>query len=473
MANSMTIGPSEALANFWKARYQKQKFLIASITSLLNKYGSSTDLDSLRGTFLLSLMGHYVCGEACYYDASDDQPVIRPVAAYGRFQLDDVPEIDRHSSLISDIATNCSPRLISSLPDDVWSEEMRMLAESYRVVAPLSLRERLIGIVFLGEKVQGPAYKDFDFEVLDALCAASATTFNAAALYRNARLAATEIQRLFDLRSEVISRISHEFRTPLTVMRGGIEPLQNDVDYLEMHGWLSHALERLEDLIDDLLRLSVERKDPADGEFMAYDPMPTIQAAVMAGAEHSETRQKSINLSLTRAPDAADAKLRTGRRDLLSIVRALVDNAIKFAHDASTVRVEIGLIGATQDRAPLGTLLPDWEEHTRALMDEYVRVGGNRRVEEPARAPSIGDPDESSTMLTIQVSDAGIGVPADEIQAIAEPFRQASNCPERGVRGKGLGLALVHKIATQNGGSVYCRSVENEGSTFTVLLPTS
>jgi signal transduction histidine kinase len=81
------------------------------------------------------------------------------------------------------------------------------------------------------------------------------------------------------------------------------------------------------------------------------------------------------------------------------------------------------------------------------------------------------DTDTLASWLTIQVSDRGIGIPAAEIVTIAEPFRQASNCPQRGVKGKGLGLALVHKIAFQNGGRVYCRSVENEGSTFTVLLP--
>jgi signal transduction histidine kinase len=471
MTSSTYTAPSEALADFWKARYQRQKFLIASITSLLNKYGNSTDLDSLRGTFLLSLMGHYVVGESCCYDAIGNKHVLKPVAAYGSIDVDDLPTIDGDSRLISEIASDCSPRMISTIPDAAWAGKMCKLAESYRVIAPLCLKEQLIGIVFLGEKVLGQAYRDFDFEVLDALCAASATTFNAAVLYNNAKLAATEIQRLFDVRSEVISRISHEFRTPLTVMRGGIEPLQNDSNYVEMHGWLTHALQRLEELIDDLLRLSVEQKDVDNSEFMSYDPMPTIQSAVMAGAERAETRKKNVNLSLTRQPEATEVNLHIGRRDLTSIVRALVDNAVKFTNDSDTVKIEVGLIDGQPDDQTLGMLLPDWEEHTRALMEEYTRARDGQSGASPPQVTPARNLDTLASWLTIQVSDRGIGIPTEEIVMIAEPFRQASNCPQLGVKGKGLGLALVHKIVTQNGGCVYCRSAENEGATFTVILP--
>ena len=58
-----------------------------------------------------------------------------------------------------------------------------------------------------------------------------------------------------------------------------------------------------------------------------------------------------------------------------------------------------------------------------------------------------------------------------DLLSVAEPFRQASNSPDLGVEGTGLGLALVHKIVTRHGGCLCCKSAEGQGTTFSVFLP--
>jgi len=71
--------------------------------------------------------------------------------------------------------------------------------------------------------------------------------------------------------------------------------------------------------------------------------------------------------------------------------------------------------------------------------------------------------------LELQVEDTGVGIPADALPHIFDPYRQAHH--DRG--GTGLGLAIVRGIAHAHGGSVTAESQEGKGSRFTVLLPRS
>ena len=73
--------------------------------------------------------------------------------------------------------------------------------------------------------------------------------------------------------------------------------------------------------------------------------------------------------------------------------------------------------------------------------------------------------------LIIRVSDTGIGIPEDDILLITEPFRLASNSPNLGVKGRGLGLAMVQKLVKEVGGCVCCKSEEGVGTAFSLFFP--
>jgi signal transduction histidine kinase len=70
----------------------------------------------------------------------------------------------------------------------------------------------------------------------------------------------------------------------------------------------------------------------------------------------------------------------------------------------------------------------------------------------------------------VAVHDQGIGIPADELPTIFEPFTRGSNTSQE-ISGTGLGLASAQQIVEQHGGRIIAQSQEGQGSTFTIWLP--
>jgi len=467
---------AESLVDFWKARYQRQKLLIASITSLLNKYGSSLDIDHLHSAFLLTLMGHYVVSDACYYTAAADGSELYPALAYGSRTVEDLPRIPSSDPIIREVEQDHTPRLITSLPLPVLRSSLgTTLSERYAVVAPLRIKTRLIGLLFLGEKVSTQPFGELDFEVLYALCAASATTFNNANLYHNARLSAREVERLYEVRSEVISRVSHEFRTPLTGIRATVELMKAGKKSPAHYEILLGSVNRLEELINSLLELGRDRLEEASNAISSYDPAAVAQESITRFTDAARTR----DIGFVFRQDTADSlpSPRISPENLIFVLDALLDNAVKFSPDSG--RVEIALSAgdgvATPNRE--GLMLPDWLDSTRSLLDAYT--GAARGVELDDSIVSLIESEENPERphrpawryLVVRVTDTGIGIPEAEIAQISEPFRQASNSPDVGIKGRGLGLALVQKIVSATGGNVYCRSEDGCGTTMTLFLP--
>lgn len=459
---------------YWKAEHDKKAFLIRSFTSLLNNYGTSTDLENLHRVFLLTIMGQFVVSDACYYARNANDHILEPALVFGRRRREDLPRLDFESEFVAELGKNPKSQELGSLPAGVTgSGQIAVLNDTYHVVTPLFLKEKMMGVLFLGKKMTGVRFNQADLEVLASMCAASAAIFNNALLYRNAQHSAREIKRLYDIRTDVINRITHEFRTPLTIIRGGIELLSVDPKHKDLCKLFFDSETRLEELINSLLRLN-EEDSRLETIPLLIDPLATLHQVV-----HYYTNSKAgknIQFVLRQDPNALRSSLRIRGDDFRAILHSILENAVKFSPEKSTVDISVEISAGLPCMERDGSQLPEWRSQTYKTLESLdsgftAASSAGPAVRIPAETPERLERPLTGEYFVVRITDKGIGIPEADIPLVAEPFRQASNSPDVGIRGSGLGLALAHKTITKHRGFLCCKSTVGVGSTFSVFLP--
>lgn len=226
------------------------------------------------------------------------------------------------------------------------------------------------------------------------------------------------LAKAFERQRRFVGDAAHQLRTPLTALRGSIDvTLRRERPGEEYRTALVRAGEQSADLqsvVESLLFLA--RSD-------ASEPLVDRQEIDLANwlsryAGRWENRPRFDDLSFEASPGVAASVSPTL---LVQAVDNLVENALKYSEPGTPVTV---------------------------------------------RASSAGD----DAMLSVE--DRGIGVPADAIQAIFEPFYRSPEARLSGAAGTGLGLALVKRIAEAHGGTATCESLPS-GSRFSLRIPRS
>jgi two-component system, OmpR family, sensor histidine kinase SenX3 len=228
----------------------------------------------------------------------------------------------------------------------------------------------------------------------------------------------TEQQRIDTVRRDFVANVSHELKTPVGAIGVLAEALQGEDD-LEVVDRLADRLQaealRLGHTIDDLLALSRiesgELFQPAE-----LDLDEVVTAALERTASPAERREVAVIAERSTHPVVVLAD----RRQLVSAVGNLIDNAIKYSDPGSEVVVSVS---STGERGLIG------------------------------------------------VRDHGIGIPAADVERIFERFYRVDRARSRDTGGTGLGLSIVRHVVQAHGGEVGVDSKEGEGSVFTLVLP--
>jgi Osmosensitive K+ channel histidine kinase len=227
--------------------------------------------------------------------------------------------------------------------------------------------------------------------------------------------------RVSELRSQFVSSVSHELKTPLTSIRMLAETLQmgrgrdakTESEYLDT---IVNECERLSRLVDGVLLFSKAERGKVVYHFRPLEAAETVHAA--ARALDYTLAQKGFRLKIEI--EAGLPRLRGDHDALEQALLNLLGNAMKYSGDARDIEV--------------------------AVKREDGRVA-------------------------IDVTDHGAGIAAAEQTRIFEKFYRADTPENQHIPGTGLGLALVAQIVKAHGGEVRVRSAPGEGSTFSLLLP--
>jgi len=232
------------------------------------------------------------------------------------------------------------------------------------------------------------------------------------------------IRRLENIRTDFVSSVSHELKTPITSIKGFVENLldgsvkdPNQIrKFLEV---ISKNTERLDAIIDDLLTLSCLEEKNKKRDLVFKTVYLKSLLANAAELSNIKAQQKNINITVDCLDDL---KVSANTLLLEQAVFNLIDNAIKYSEAGKSVKVIAS---------------------------------------------------ESEKELLISVEDSGYGIADKHLPRIFERFYVVDKSRSRKVGGTGLGLAIVKHIVGLHKGTIEVESCPGKGSKFTIHLPKS
>lgn len=225
-------------------------------------------------------------------------------------------------------------------------------------------------------------------------------------------------KELGDLKSRFITMVSHEFRTPLTVINSSAEILHLSAGKMPVEKQNMHlermmaSSGRIEQMLNDVLLLARGEAGKTNAAFAALMLKEFCEEIVseLHAASGGEQRISVHFTSSAPSQPALDEKL------MRSIITNLLSNALKYSHAAVLL-----------------------------------------------------DIDCTPSTITIRVEDKGIGIPGEDQKHMFEAFHRAHNALN--IKGTGIGMSIVKYAVDAHGGTIDFTSIENEGTTFIVSLP--
>ena len=258
-------------------------------------------------------------------------------------------------------------------------------------------------------------YKGFFSLVTDQISA----SFAAVHMLEEERKRAEALAEIDRAKTTFFSNISHEFRTPLTLLLAPVEDVMNDTSLtsenkIRMEVAYRNAL-RMQKLVNTLLEFSRIEAGRNEGKFrrvdictFTEDLASTFRSAIERSGMHLRMGCQKINGEVYVDTDMWER-----------IILNLISNAFKYSNEG-----EIGI-----------------------------------------------DITQSDGMVYVAVSDTGIGIPADQIERIFDRFYRVENTSGRSQEGTGIGLAMVKELVKLHHGTIVVVSEPKKGSTFTVSIP--
>lgn len=259
-----------------------------------------------------------------------------------------------------------------------------------------------------------------------------------------------KLREIDKMKSRFFANISHEFRTPLTLILGPIDKLfskTTDNDTKEELSIMQRSSKRLQRLINQLLDLSKLESGEMTLQLEKVDIVKLIKQYVQSF--ESLAKRKGIKLEFKSEVDEHIALFDTDKIE--KILNNLLSNAFKFTQSGGLIKVSILTELITSEER--SNQFPSWEGRSLSVV-EGRGVGENRH-----------------NSFKIKVSDTGIGIPADRIDNIFDRFYQVDDSNRRDNEGTGIGLALTKELVELLGGSISVESEVEKGTTFTVILP--
>ncbi len=304
----------------------------------------------------------------------------------------------------------------TTLPGGPWPESCKEALVLPIAASGYAKPTGFLVVGFSPRRIIDSEYRSF----FDLIVGHVSTAISNARAYQEERKRAEALAEIDRAKTTFFSNVSHEFRTPLTLMLGPLEETLAGTDLTpQTHERLDVAHRntvRLLKLVNTLLDFSRLEAGRVDAVFEAVDLSHlTVE---LSSVFRSVIEKAGLELTVECSP--IEATVYVDREMWEKIVFNLLSNAFKFTFEG-TIQVSLR---------------------------------------------------EGVDGVELEVSDTGTGIPADELSHLFERFHRVKGARGRSYEGSGIGLALVQELVKLHGGAVGVRSEVGRGSTFTVIIPT-
>lgn len=286
------------------------------------------------------------------------------------------------------------------------------------LAVPLVRGGRLLGAIVLRSYDARTRFTIDDARLLSLFGDHAVAALSNAEAFERQRAAMEQLEKVNRAKSEFVSIVSHEFRTPLTGIQGFSEMMRDDdLPLAEMKEYAADIHKdalRLTRMINEMLDLS-----RMEAGRMTLSVEPTDLNAIIADVAE-RVRPQAPDHPITLALDPSLPSIRGDRDRLTQVASNLLGNAVKYSPTGGEIVITTERVG---------------------------------------------------TSVHLAVRDHGMGIPHDALEAIWERYSRVDSQATKGIQGTGLGLPIVGQIVALHGGRVWAESEPGRGSTFHVLLP--
>lgn len=232
----------------------------------------------------------------------------------------------------------------------------------------------------------------------------------------------TEAKKVEDIKSQFVSMVAHELKTPIAAVIGFIKIILDDtvgVSPEQQKDFLNRSYVRLNGLVamvNDLLDISRMELKRTQREIKDLDVSQVLHATV----EFLEIELRKKKIKVDFSVDGSDFRMKADQNEISRLFTNLISNAIKYNKESGSI---------------------------------------NLCIRKTAR------------YVVIKVADTGIGLKPEDKSKLFQEFFRVKNEKTRGISGTGLGLSIVKRIVDSYAGKIEVESEYNSGTTFTIYLP--